>query len=63
MVRIYANRIEDGAKKITDVPTKIREDVKALVIADGYEFDEEGYAHKAGKEESPNKKIETEVTE
>lgn len=46
MVRVYANSIERGARAIGSVPTKLRDEVEALVISEGYEFDEEGYAHK-----------------
>lgn len=50
MVRIYANRVEAGAKKLTDVPAKLRDEVEALVISEGYEFDKKGYAHKKAAE-------------
>lgn len=49
MARIYANRIEAGTKSINEVPTKLREEVRAMVIADGYEFDDDGMAHKVTK--------------
>lgn len=46
MVRVYANSIERGTRTIGSVPPKIRDEVKELVISEGYEFDEDGYAHK-----------------
>lgn len=46
MIRIYANSIERGTRSIDSVPVKLREEVKELVLSEGYEFDEEGYAHK-----------------
>ena len=46
MVRVYANSIERGARAIGSVPAKLRDEVKELVISEGYEFDDEGYAHK-----------------
>lgn len=46
MIRIYANRVEAGTKSINEVPAKLKDEVKALVESEGYEFDENGYAHK-----------------
>lgn len=52
MVRVYANSIERGARAIGSVPTKLRDEVEALVISEGYEFDKKGYAHKAEPKET-----------
>lgn len=46
MNRIYANLVKKGSKKLSEVPSKNRADVKALVESEGYYFDEEGWAHK-----------------
>lgn len=50
MVRVYANSIERGARTIGSVPAKLRDEVEALVISEGYEFDKKGYAHKKAAE-------------
>ena len=57
MVRIWANRIEDGAKSINEVPTNKREAVRALVISEGYEFDEDGYAHKVANTSNTEEEV------
>jgi len=36
MVRIYESLIIKGEKTINDVPARIRNDVKAALVADGY---------------------------
>lgn len=36
MVKIYESLIIKGEKKIADVPKKIRNDVKAALVNDGY---------------------------
>lgn len=46
MVKIYANSVERGTRSINVVPSNLREEVRAIVIADGYDFDEDGFAHK-----------------
>ena len=51
MVRVYANSIERGARAIGSVPAKLRDEVEALVISEGYEFDKKGYAHKTAAEQ------------
>lgn len=45
IAKIYVKAIERGDRTIQSVPSNIREKVRALVLADGYEFDEAGYAH------------------
>lgn len=47
MIRIYANSIERGTRSIDSVPSKLRDEVKELVLSEGYEFDKKGYAHKS----------------
>lgn len=54
MVRVYANSIERSARTIGSVPTKLRDEVKKLVISEGYEFDKKGYAHKKAAEPKEN---------
>lgn len=54
MVKKYVKVLETGAYnpstddtwKLPDVPELWRNKVEAAVIADGYEFDDQGYAHK-----------------
>lgn len=36
MIRIYANLIEKGIKTLDDIPEKLREDVKQILINDRY---------------------------
>ena len=42
MERIYANLIISGRKNINDVPEVIVEQVKAILIQEGYEIREDG---------------------
>ena len=54
MVKKYVKVLEAGAYnpatddtwKLPDVPELWRDKVESAVIADGYEFDDQGYAHK-----------------
>lgn len=41
MARIYANLIEKGLKTLEDVPARLREQVRQILIEDGY-MDMEG---------------------
>lgn len=36
MARIYANLIEKGVKTLEEVPARIREQVRQILIEDGY---------------------------
>ena len=36
MARIYANLIEKGLKTLDDVPAKLREQVRKILIEDGF---------------------------
>lgn len=36
MARIYANLIEKGLKTLEDVPARLREQVRQILIEDGY---------------------------
>lgn len=58
MVRVYANLIEKGLRNINSVPTTIREDVRAQVIADGYYFDKDGWAHRGIAAEATKEVVE-----
>lgn len=54
MVKKYVKVLETGAYnsstddtwKLSDVPELWKYKVESAVIADGYEFDDQGYAHK-----------------
>lgn len=64
MVKKYVKVLETGAYnsatddtwKLPDVPEFWRNKVEATVIADGYEFDDQGYAHKIIVETKKTKK-------
>lgn len=38
LVRLWANQVIDGNKTIGDVPPKLRDAVRQLLIDDGYDF-------------------------
>lgn len=46
MVRVYVSLVEKGAYSINRVPANLRDQVRQLVIADGYYFDKDGWAHR-----------------
>lgn len=47
MARIYANRIEDGARNFYDTPAKLQDKVREIIEADGYIINEDGTVTKA----------------
>lgn len=46
MVKIYVKLVEQHAYSINMVPANLRDQVREMVIADGYYFDKDGWAHK-----------------
>ena len=42
IARLWVDRIESGDKMLSDCPEKLKEEVVALILADGYTIDDEG---------------------
>lgn len=61
MARVYANLCEAGVRNFFTVPAKLRDQVRILIEADGYQINEDGTVTKIPVNEEET--IEEEVVE